>query len=75
MVSDSKTRVQVTMSMDMAESLKQLADASGVTVSQYCAVVLGQHVSSTNRVYEMMKNMLGDGFAELLEQKGESTLK
>lgn len=58
MISDNKTRIAVTVSRDMADKLKLMADSMGVSVSQLCSTWIGTYVMTFEKSFGVFQDTL-----------------
>lgn len=58
MISQNKTRIAITVSREMNDKLKNMADSMGVSVSQLCSTLLGTYVMTFERSLDKFQDTL-----------------
>lgn len=61
-------RLVIRMSSEVMEKIRNLAEGTGVTMSAYCAFILGQHIQQTERVVNPLLDLMSSEFKRLREE-------
>lgn len=58
-INENKTRINVTMSKEMAAKVKAYAERMGISQGQLITSIIGQYIYGMDNAQDMLKNALG----------------
>lgn len=74
-IREDRIRMSVTVNRDISKSLDVMADEIGISKTALIAVVLGQYVTSIDKVYEMANEALKNAIKDTDNQVTNDILK
>ena len=71
MIKESKERLQITVSKELAGKIRKYCDMTGVSVSGLCAVAIAEKLLQYEKAFEIVDKYAGVALVEALKESKE----